>query len=629
MRLYAGAGMGRGEQFSLPLSPFPLSPFPLSSFLYTLLLVGMLAVVTGCGPAPEHRPLTPRESAYEARVDSLIDYYAGQIDAADRARGSYFHVAARLYRGQDLDWVLARLDTLMADPRGDMFWMYPFTLVTYLGRDRLPEATRARMRDLWRTYTPYRGDTENHWAMYYTSLYLITQRYPGEPGEQWFNGKSSTENFDEARDYLLHWMDVTTTIGQGEFDSPWYMGMYVAALSELYAWADDPEMKLRAGMMLDYLFADFAAESLNGLYVGGFSRIYEDRLFERRGNISTGVAWLLFGNTPFMPRAEAMILAMSGYRLPEVLHRIATDRSRPYVHRERKRTRDRIRYRTPPNAPVYKYTYMHEAYAVASMQGGLLQPIQQHTWEVFWAEDNPGINGSLLFTLHPYSDSHELAMYFPEEPELLTEAVTRSKNTYDSWDKWTGGSPFEQVFQHEDAVIALYDIPPGTRFPHIDGFFSGTLEGFVEDPSGWLFMQGGKAFIAYYPLAPYTWMDLDGGGRRLHSTALKNGAVVQVAPAAGFASFDAFQAAVRALPLETETMPTPHVRFTTLRGTALAAAYGETPSVDGVPVDYAGWPLFEGPFLVAEQGSRVLEMRHGDLRRILDFNTPSVTDRPE
>jgi len=42
----------------------------------------------------------------------------------------------------------------------------------------MPIELKQKMRDLWRTYTPYRGDTENHWAMYYTALYLITQIYP-------------------------------------------------------------------------------------------------------------------------------------------------------------------------------------------------------------------------------------------------------------------------------------------------------------------------------------------------------------------------------------------------------------------------------------------------------------------
>lgn len=569
-----------------------------------------------------------RIAAYQARVDTLIDFYVGRIDPGDPSQGSYFDVAASLYREQHLDWALARLDSLMENPSGDMFWMYPMTLINFVGRDVLPASYRQRLRRLWRTYTPYRGDTENHWAMYYTSLYLMTQLYPDDPPERWFNGKSSEENHREAREYLLHWMDRTTRRGQGEFDSPHYMSYYVAAVAELYAFAREPAMQQRAKMMLDYLLADFAVESLNGLYVGAFSRIYPDELVNRWKSNSTSYAWLLLGNTPFRAHGGALILAMSGYVPPPVLYYIGTDRSAPYVHRELKRTRRRIRYSDRRMAPVYKYTYMSENYAVGSIQGGLLQPIQQHTWEVFWTSEDPKQGYNMLFTLHPYSSSRELAMYFPEEPELLTEAVTQSKSTYDSPEKWTGASPYEQVFQYEDALIVLYDIPVGTRFPRVSGFFPKTLTRRETDASGWIFAKGGEALIAYYSLAPYEWQEEDEVWR-LHSTALQNGAVVQVAPASAFDSFADFKATVKALSLKAQAKPSPRVRFETLEGDMLTFGYDEVPTVNGEPVDYDDWPLFGGPFLHAEKGSKTLTLRHGRLRRRLDFNTCTIIDHVE
>ena len=61
-------------------------------------------------------------------------------------------------------------------------------------------------------------------------------------------------------------------------------------------------------------------------------------------------------------------------------------------------------------------------------------------------------------------------------------------------------------------------------------------------------------------------------------------------------------------------------------GDVLDVRYGETPLVNGEPVDYGAWPLFEGPFLRAERGSRTLEIRYGRARRVLDFNTLTITD---
>lgn len=566
-----------------------------------------------------------RLKRYQARADSMIDAYADRAKPSDLSSGGLNAIAANLYKEQHLDWVKSRLDTVMQDPSGDMFWMYPMTLVNFVGRDVLPSDYKNRLRDMWRTYRPYRGDTENHWAMYYTSLYLMSQLRSDLPGEQWFNGKSSTENRQEARRYLLHWMDRTTSKGQGEFDSPHYMSYYVASMGLLYAFADDAAMRKKARMMLDYLLSDFAVESLNGLYAGAFSRIYPDPLFERWKDNSTSYAWLLFGNAPFQAHRGAMILAMSGYKPPKILHEIARDRSTPYVHRELKRTRDRIRYSDVRSKPVYKYTYMREEYALGSIQGGLLQPIQQHTWELLWATDDPKEGHNVLFSLHPYATGRELAMYFPEEPKTLVSSVIESKGTYNSPDKWVSASPYEEVVQVKDALVVLYDIPENLeRFPHISGYFSKELERREEDDSGWIFAQGGEALIAYHPLADYEWRKEKKKGWRLHSSHLHNGAVLQVAPAGNYPSFEAFKRAVRNLPLSTQTDPVPQVQFTTLRGDRVEFTYGEEPLTNGQPVSYEDWPLYDSPFLEAEEGSNRLLMRDDSNHRLLDFEATKV-----
>ncbi len=564
--------------------------------------------------------------AYQWRADSLIRHYAHATPAHHLTRGAYMEIAARLHRHENLPWVLARLNALMQEPSGDMFWMYRFITVTYAGQRHLPPEYRQRMRELWRTYHPYRGDTENHWVMYYTALYLITQMYPGEPGERWFNRRSSQENFQEARAYLLHWMDLTTTIGQGEYDSPEYLGVFLAPMAQLYAWAEDPAIKQRAAMMLDWIIADFAVENLNGIYAGAHSRTNSRQVKEQWRANSSALAWLLWGNTHFFASSEALTLAMSGYQPAEIIHHLGVDRATPYVHKERKRTRARIRFSEVENAPVYKYIYMRKEYALGSCPGGLLQPIQQHTWDLTWAVADPRGKHNTLFTIHPYSSRFELGMYFAEQLGPITELVVRAKPEYDSGDKWTGGSPYEQVFQHEDALITLFDIPPGTRFSQISAFFSKDLTHREQDASGWIFARGGEALMAYYPLAKYEWQKDEAEDWRLLSKNLKNGAVVQIAPAIEYKSFAAFKAAVKALPLAAATKPRPHVRFTTLRGALMEFVFDETPKVNHLPVDYSDWKLFDGPYMYSEINSCKLELRHGKLRRLLDFNTLTVTD---
>ena len=570
-------------------------------------------------------PLGWRSPEFAQRRQSVIDLNANPKDLNS---AGYATIAAKLYNKQDAEWCSRRLQELLAaGPQGDMFWMYPVTAIAYLDRGQLTPAARKALRSAWKTYAPYRGDTENHWLLYYTCLYLMSQMYPNEAGDTWYTGKSSEENFRESKDWIESWVKLTTRRGQGEYDSTHYMGVYPLPMSYLAAWATDPQMKQRATMMIEYLIADYAAENLNGLFAGAHSRSYDREVVERAATVSSDFGWVWFGfGYPLNANYVTMYCLSTGYEPPEILKRIATDRSQPYTHYERKRTRNRWRFNDELHGPVYKTTYMRKEYAVGSDQGGVLQPIQQHSWDVTWAvPDARGVHNT-FFTLNPHSSLHELQTYFVFGPDFGTEAVVRSKKTYDSPDKFVGGSPYEKIFQDQDTVIALYDIPPGARFPHINGFFSKDLQNVTEDASGWIFARGGDAWIACRPLQPYVWKPIEGGDRRLFSPYLKNGIVVQVAAVSEYPTLDAFRRAIQSLRLEFVLEPTPCVRFQSLRGRDLEFTYGSAPKVNGKDVNYANWPLFGGPFLHADVDSEQLVMTHGELRRTLDFKTLKITD---
>ena len=570
--------------------------------------------------------LAAQAPPFDQRVHTILEIYAHPAGGGPLG---YANIAARLWLREDTAACSRRFEELLAAPTGDMFWMYPVTAVAYLDRGQLSDSARAALRRAFRTYMPYRGDTENHWVMYYTSLYLMAQLWPGLPGEQWYTGKSSAENLREAAGWLESWVRLTTTRGQGEYDSPNYMGYYLLSMSYLAAWARDPAMRQRSAMMLDYLLADYAAEQMDGVFVGAHSRVYDREALEKWAVPSSDFGWALFGlGHPLAPPSNAILfyLAASAYQPPEILQRIASDRSKPYTEIERKRTRNRWRFFDELHGPVYKTTYIRREYAVSSDQGGTLQPIQEHSWDVTWSVPDPRGVQNTLFTLNPHSSLRELQTYFTFPADVAVSGVVSSKKSYDSPDKFVGGSPYEQIFQDQDALVALYDIAPGARFPHINGFFSKDLAEVGEDPSGWIFARGGDALIACRPLQPYVWKPIEGGGRRLFSPYLKNGMVVQVAAAGEFDGMTGFRRAILALGLQFSLDPTPSVRFRSLRGRTLEFTYGQTPRLDGVAVDYDRWPLFGGPFLQAPVDSEELILKYGDLRRVLDFRRLTVTD---
>ena len=153
------------------------------------------------------------------------------LDANDLTKGSFLNIAAALQRGERLEVALARLRLINEPmPTANMFWTYLIAIVMATGHDQIDGPTWARIQELWKIYWPSSGDTENHWVVYYAGVTIAAQLMPEAGPEDWFNGKSSVENRAIARKYLLHWISVTTSYGQGEYDSPGYLGAYLAPL---------------------------------------------------------------------------------------------------------------------------------------------------------------------------------------------------------------------------------------------------------------------------------------------------------------------------------------------------------------------------------------------------------------
>ena len=71
-----------------------------------------------------------------------------------------------------------------------------------------------------------------------------------------------------------------------------------------------------------------------------------------RIDLNKATANILIPDEEVAARHQALEAA-GGYRPPEILYQIATDRTVPYVQKERKRTRHRIRYSDVKNVPGY------------------------------------------------------------------------------------------------------------------------------------------------------------------------------------------------------------------------------------------------------------------------------------
>ena len=561
---------------------------------------------------------------YEQRCQQLFAY----ADSTNEL--NYFVAAAKLSRRTDIETGIKMIEELLNDPTASgrgMFVIYELMAAYLYGFEEIPPELKRKIWESFRTRPLYRGDTENHWVMYYTGLYLATQTWKGYDGDFWYTGKPSEENFREAEGWLNQWIEITTTIGQGEFDSPTYHMVFLSPMLVLAQFAKDPVMRKKAEMMVHYLLADFAVEHLQGMYCGAHSRDYPYDAIEPRKAPMTAWAWLYFGQTDPVMRTEVIAAALSSYRMPEIIYHIATDRSQPYVHTETKRVRNIIRFNKHRNPPVYKYTYMTKNFSLGSMHGGILQPIQQHAWDITFVSDK--LNNT-LFTLHPSVSERELAMFFPEEMKFVVDEVARFHTDYGKEDKWASSSPYEQTFQHQNTLIVLYDIPKGTKFEHIDGFFTKDLDDRIYEPftsdsnpnSRWIFCRAGNTYIAYYPLQPYEWIEEENCWR-LRSNFLRNGCIVEVVDADDYPSFKEFQRRIKLNLINVDHLERNfEVNYSNLTGDRMSFTYGGQRLLNGNAIDFKSYKLFNGPFLKAEVGSGTLEMRYKEMKFFLDFNNP-------
>lgn len=552
---------------------------------------------------------------YLARCQAVSQYYAGLPFAKDA-----FRALAKIKNHADLSTAYQIIDSLTAKPQGDIFWLYPMTALYLYGYVKLPEDYRLKIKYAFQKYTPLRGDTENHWCMYYASLYLLSEK---EKDFLWFNGKNSLENWQESKEWLYHWMETTVTLGQGEFDSPLYAMFFIAPLTMLYEFAEDTLMKKRAEIMLYWLLADFFVEYLDGIYCGANSRIYEYDIFTKRKTLMSSLANFLLGDKPLqVPIPQLLLLAYSRFRLPRMLYSIATDRSVPYENKERKRSRNRIRYTNEKSPIVAKYTYMDTNFSLGSIQAGKTEEILQHSWQLSWKETQTG-EITTFFGLHPYFSDYDMASLFASLRKNVVAEVVSSKTSYDKEEKWVGASPYEKLFQHKNTLIGLYDFSAkNIQYKHYNIFFSKDLKKEIS-PKKWIFCSHESVFIAFYPLKPYQFSK-EVYGERLRSTAEKNGFVLYVENPQNFISFEDFKTKV------TQNFTIKYddklhtLRIRTPMNIKMQFSYAGIGLLNGKKVNPLSYPLFKNPFLQSRVGSKKLTIKYKTSKMILDWEKGEI-----
>lgn len=596
--------------------------------MFKKIIFGVLLISFSAAPLLRSQGLYPTNHDYctelEARRQVILAALAGQpwMEGDDHRRRIYLGVV-KMYSGIDKETGLQYLQDSVDD---SILWgcFNVYSMMDAILRigDQLPPALIEKAKYRLRTnFGEDKGFTENHKLQYRVARYLFGQTWPDAPA--FADGMSSLEGKAEAEAWINDWINRTVSVGQLEFDSVNYHSLYYLCFTSLYDFATDPLMKKKAWMMMQLLIADWAPEYLNGNWIGAHSREKYDQVTHTVLNCGVAIpfGYLYFGNSVYHPEIPEPyyvgLAAVQGFRPLPMMGNIATDRTVPYIHRETKAPRRGFGI-NKSDLPTWKYDYMTKDYALGSSYGDITA-VENHRWDLTWVSKK---DGSTCFFINPSYSSEQLLKYFDEKPNIILDAILRQRPYYKNPNKWVEGSPFEEIFQHENTIIALYDIPKKERNQHVNGFFSKIIEERTEDSSGWIFCRSDSVYFAVRTLTKGTWFE-EKDHFRLTLNNPKTGVILEVAQVSEYPSLAEFQNQIKKNSLHIDKKNI-RVKYTNSRGDELDFAYPNKRLLNKKEITFDNWPLFEGPFVNAKKGSKIFEIQYKQEKVILDFNDFSV-----
>jgi len=264
--------------------------------------------------------------AFEERCFTLLHAIADlpQPESDLHCRLMYYALA-KLGTGHDMDEAVNDIGWINEQPdEGNMFvWHVMIDAYLRFGHLYPPELSELVETQLTsHRYEIRGGQSENHKLMIAVVGYLVAQTWPKWP--------QADEILARMAGYLNEFFDRVVRSDQGEFDSPTCSALYLNTLATLFDFTLDPRMRRKAAMMLDWFLVKLAGEWPSGPLVGVHSHSYHLTADSDDATGGRTVSWLYFGGQmPDFQRGEpyyAVINALSGYRVPEIILHRAQDR---------------------------------------------------------------------------------------------------------------------------------------------------------------------------------------------------------------------------------------------------------------------------------------------------------------
>ena len=132
--------------------------------------------------------------------------------------------------------------------------------------------------------------SENHQILYHSGELTAGQLFPDEVFTN--NGMTGAEHVEHAKPYVLRWLEFRMRYGFSEWHSNVYFDEDIPAVLNLVDFAEDPEIRLRARMVMDIIAIDLAANYFDGLFATVHGRTYPGKFVDGLNDSTREAAWL-------------------------------------------------------------------------------------------------------------------------------------------------------------------------------------------------------------------------------------------------------------------------------------------------------------------------------------------------
>lgn len=486
--------------------------------------------------------------------------------------------------------------------------------------------------------------TENHEMMHYGNVLMALQALKNLPDYRDRklpeDGRTVQEHFDVWNKYYKEHFVARGRYGDQIELFADYWKYTMPEIFNMRDLAEDPLLRKQADMLLDVLWADWAIGQLNGARGGCRTRIYQDVKDPSGGEATRGSedAWLRMsrflrdrddwwkrGGHPAPIRGEPRVLAMTGYRFPELVEELAAD-------------------------PGSRGEYVYVARRVAKQRAVPALDAQEKESKLsFWAFD---VTDTRMLSYEFCTPDYVLGALVVDPTLKMTDSDTdqkaheegylglTSQNRYHAIQFATGvdarvvpqclglknGKTYnqQQAVQRKNIQIVQRN-KNGKQTGPMRVYFSKGMKDRLQERDGWFFLEEGSAFLAVKAFSradasacPTSW-DNEFWLRPQDPDA----PVVFVAGRKPkFATLGDFMAYVGKLAVRAEGN-----RFTVagadtddaLCSLTLLTDLSGIPEVNGKPISFTPAKLYDSPHLESEYGSGIVTIKNGVRQRVLDF----------